>query len=128
MELKVTVTKKENSVFEVFAVGAIESTTYDILDKELMRIVDLSARALVLNMEGVNYISSMGISVIVKAKKAMESIGSLFIITNLQPQVAKVFEIIKALPGPGIFSSIEEVDAYLSQIQRKELEKGKKEI
>jgi sigma-B regulation protein RsbU (phosphoserine phosphatase) len=46
-------------------------------------------------------------------------------LVNPQPQVRKVFEIVKALPFETIFRNIEEADAYLSKIQRDETEKGK---
>ena len=38
---------------------------------------------------------------------------------NLQPQIKKVFDIVKALPEQQIFTSIEEMDNYLKEIQRK---------
>jgi hypothetical protein len=49
---------------------------------------------------------------------------------NLQPQVAKVFEIVKALPDFNIFTSAEEADEYLFNIQKKmeEKEEEKKEL
>ena len=41
------------------------------------------------------------------------------LILNLKPQIKKVFEIIKALPSEKIFSTIEELDNYLAQIQQR---------
>jgi hypothetical protein len=40
-------------------------------------------------------------------------------LTNLQPQIRKVFEIIQALPSLNIFESVEELDRYLAAMQRK---------
>ncbi len=74
-------------------------------------------------MEAVTYISSMGLNVMLKAKKYVEKNGGIFIITNLQPQVKKVFEIVAALPSLKVFASMEEADNYLAEIQRKEIER-----
>ena len=41
---------------------------------------------------------------------------------NLQPQVQRVFEIIKALDGMNIFKGREEMDAYLADMQQQVLD------
>jgi anti-anti-sigma factor len=74
-------------------------------------------------MGAVHYISSMGLGVIFKTKSFLDKQGGSLIISNLQPQVKKVMSILKALPEH-IFKNMEEVDAYITQIQRKELERG----
>ena len=43
---------------------------------------------------------------------------------NLKPQIKKVFEIINALPELNVFRSIEELDAYLDKMQKKEMGRG----
>jgi anti-anti-sigma regulatory factor len=55
----------------------------------------------------------------VATKKAMKEGGGSVLLTNLQPQIRKVFDIIKALPSLSIFESVEELDEYLTQMQRK---------
>ncbi len=39
--------------------------------------------------------------------------------TNLQPQVAKVLEIMRLVPVLGVFQGREELDEYLGRIQRR---------
>jgi anti-anti-sigma factor len=124
MSLKVVITKREFGVFDVACIGPIDTSTYETLEKEVKPVLEMFPKAIVLNMEGVNYISSMGISAIIKIKKALDEIKGSLIMANLQPQVKKVFDVIKALPSAGIFTSLEEVDAYLDRVQREELEKG----
>ena len=41
---------------------------------------------------------------------------------NLQPQIRKVFDIVKAVPVSDVFASVAELDAYLDTMQRKVLE------
>ena len=45
--------------------------------------------------------------------------GGKVVIANAQPQVQKVFDIVKAVPLSEIFRSVEEADAYLDRIQKK---------
>ncbi|MBM3250360.1 MAG: STAS domain-containing protein [Candidatus Omnitrophica bacterium] len=124
MSLKVVINKREFGVFDVSCIGPVDTSTYETLEKEVKPVLDMFPKVIVLNMEGVNYISSMGISAIIKIKKSLDETKGSLIVTNLQPQVKKVFDVIKALPTGGIFTSIAEVDAYLDRIQREELEKG----
>ena len=60
----------------------------------------------------------MGLSVLFKARKRMEELSGVFMMVNLQQQIKKVFEVIKALPDMKIFTSMDEADAYLDKIQR----------
>ena len=77
---------------------------------------------LVLDMKGLNYISSAGLRSIAKLRRAMQARGGTVLLVNPQPQVRKVFEIVKAVPVHEIFQSVEELDAYLSEMQRKIVE------
>jgi len=38
---------------------------------------------------------------------------------NLQPQIQKVFDILKAIPSLKVFASIQELDRYLDLMQKK---------
>ena len=73
-------------------------------------------------MAGVNYISSMGVRVVLKAQKELKLRGGSLSLMNLQPQIKKVFEIINALPSMQVFSSIEELDKYLAEMQRQTIQ------
>lgn len=123
MPLKVTTIKKQEGVFMVAPLGAVDSTTYTELEGKIRSVLGPSLKVLILNMAGVSYITSMGISVIFKARKDVEEKGGTFMMTDLQPQIKQVFEIIKALPTMSVFASIEEADEYLAEMQRREIEK-----
>ena len=58
-------------------------------------------------------------SVVFKAKKDLAAINGELLMVRLPPQITKVFEIINAIPSMSIFSSIEELDAYLANMQSK---------
>jgi anti-anti-sigma regulatory factor len=79
----------------------------------------------IFDLKSLTYISSMGVSAVLKVKKEIEQKGARLLMANLQPQIKKVFEIIKALPAENIVGSIQELDSYLDSIQRKEIKKNK---
>ncbi|MNC95932.1 hypothetical protein D3C83_131680 [compost metagenome] len=55
----------------------------------------------------------------------MHNQGGEVLLTNLQPQIQKVFETVKALP-PSLFKNYTEIDNYLEAIQKKFLEDEKR--
>ncbi|MCP4403739.1 MAG: STAS domain-containing protein [bacterium] len=114
--------EKMFGVFIVSPVGSIDITTYPILEKKVDRLLQTSPATLVFDMKEVEYVSSAGVRVVLKAQKALKKREGKLVLMNLQPHVKKVFEIINALPSQQIFSSIEELDRYLGRIQRTETE------
>jgi anti-anti-sigma factor len=124
LPLTVTAKEKNPGVFILYPVGSLDSNTYEILDKRIDLILEGSPKVIVLDMENLDYISSMGVRVVIKAKKTMMKNSGDLVLMNLQPQIHKVFEIINALPSQQIFSSTQELDHYLDRIQRKIKEEG----
>ncbi|MFH1310577.1 MAG: STAS domain-containing protein [Candidatus Omnitrophota bacterium] len=124
MSLVVKITKQGNTCF-IEPVGVIDTETSKTFDEKIQEQIDESIQVLVLNLEGVEYISSMGLSMIVKAKKRIEEVKGVFMMTNLQPQIQKVFKVVKALPGLNIFKSMKEADAYLDSVQKGDLKTRK---
>lgn len=123
MPLTVTVVQKEENVYAVSAFGSLDSNTYSTLEQKVQPLLSSPIKALVLDMTHISYISSMGVSVILRIKKTVEEMKGNFLMTNLQPQIKMVFEIIKALPQVGIFESTQEADRYLAEMQRRAMEK-----
>jgi len=122
MPLEVTVAQKESGVFIVSPCGSIDSESCWNLEKAVNPILVASTKALIFNMEGVDFISSMGLSVIFKIKQKIEDNKGTLIITNLQPQIKKVFDAVKIISS-SLFASLEEadeyLDAFLSDIEKK---------
>ena len=119
MSLTVTAKQPRVGVFVISPVGYIDSDTYSILEDGLDLILESSPSEIVFDMKSVDYISSAGIRVILKVGKAQKKNEGKIILVHLQPQVKKVFDIIKALPTMTVFTSIEELDDYLDKMQRK---------
>jgi anti-sigma B factor antagonist len=119
MPLVVRSTEKMPRVFVLSPVGSLDSNTYGILEEKIDYLVrEGDAKLITLDMAGVDYISSMGVRVVLKAQKLLKQGAGSLVMMHLQPQIKKVFEIINALPSLQIFSSIQELDDYLTEMQR----------
>jgi len=122
MALTVRSEKKRKGVCVVTPVGSINSDTDALFDEKLTGILARKPSEIVLDMAHVDYLASGGVRVILKAKKQLNKSEGVLIMMNLQPQIRKVFEIINALPSMQIFTSVQELDAYLDRMQRKVLD------
>ena len=119
MSLKVNVNEEMKSVYNVSIKGSIDTVTYKVLEEEVEPLLQKSLNVLIFNMEDVTYVSSMGISVILRTKRIIEEKGGIFIMMSLKPQVKKVFDIIRALPVHNILSDKSELSKYLSGLEKK---------
>jgi anti-anti-sigma factor len=119
MPLKVSVEEKTAGTYLVRPEGSIDTNTYAILGAEVDAILKKSPKLIIFDMKDVNYVSSAGISVVLAAEQSLKPAGGRVLMVQLQPQIRKVFDIVKALPNQQIFTSVEEMDKYLKEIQRK---------
>ena len=78
----------EETIIEI--VGRLDTITAPVLDKAINEDIG-EAKKLVLDVMGMEYISSAGLRVILGAQKKMQKIGSMKVI-NVCPEVMEVFE------------------------------------
>ena len=71
MELIINVTERDTGNYNIKIAGELDSTTYEACDERLQSVVEKRPKAIVIDMSGVTFISSMGIGIIIKAKKGM---------------------------------------------------------
>lgn len=120
---KVDVQSKEPGFFVVSVFGTLDSETYEQFEEKILSLIGLESKVMLLDLKGLSYISSMGVGSLIKIKKAIEENHGKLLLINLQSQIRKVFDIIKALPSEAIFKNIEEADEYLAKIQKGEIGK-----
>lgn len=106
----------------VSVAGRLDTHTYEDLDEALAPLLSRHLHSLVLDLSGLEYISSAGIRSLFKARKALAPHGGKVLVVNPQPQIQKVLDMVKAVPLNEIFVSTAEADAYLDTMQRKMLE------
>ena len=110
---------RENGNQRVEVGGRLDTHTYSELDDRLTLVLPAKVQSLVLDLAQLDYISSAGVRSIFRARKLLAARSGTLVIANAQPQVQKVFDIVKAVPLSEIFRSVEEADAYLDRIQKK---------
>jgi anti-sigma B factor antagonist len=119
MALKVKSYSKQPGVVVVSPIGSINADTYRILEEKVDEILESPPDVIIFDMEFADYISSTGIRVLLKTKKAMKATNGRIVFMNLQPQIQKVFDILKAIPSLKVFASIQELDQYLDSMQKR---------
>ena len=122
MQLEIQTAPRSGTTQRVALFGRLDTHSYPQLDAELAPMLyggDPPVMSLVLDLAGLNYISSAGIRSIFKARKALTARNGKLLVVNPQPQIQKVFDVVKAVPMSDIFTSVAEADAYLDMVQRK---------
>ena len=119
MAFKAASRQKALGAFLIEPEGSLDSNTYNILEREIDKIIDKATQLIAFDMKNLNYVSSAGIQVFIRTAKIMNQKKGRAVFLNLQPQIKKVFEIIAALPSMEIFKDTKELDDYLDAMQRK---------
>lgn len=124
MSLDIQMHPPANGSQRVSLAGRLDTQSYAQLDAQLAPLLQAPPKGcvLVLELGGLDYISSAGIRSIFKARKALSPHGGKVLVVDPQPQIQKVFDLVKAVPMSEIFSSTVEADTYLEAMQRKVLE------
>lgn len=122
MSLTVVISDRDAATKLITVVGKLDTTSSPQFDEDVAPALSSDARIAVLDLADLTYISSAGLRSVFKARKAMESKGGSLLLVNIQPQVQKVFEIVKAMPVQTVFRSVTELDQYLDYMQKKTTE------
>jgi anti-anti-sigma factor len=120
MTLSIQVAPLQDGQQRVVLSGRIDTHTYQDLDQQLaILMANPVLDHLVLDLAGVDYISSAGVRSVFRARKTMTARAARVLVVNPQPQIRKVFDIVKAVPVSEVFTSVAELDAYLDKMQKK---------
>lgn len=122
MSLTIQIETKRPGFWFVSLIGRLDQTTAEECDAKVSSILMPETRAIVFDMTGLNYISSMGLRIILKTRRFMSGQGGAVYMMNVQPQIEKVFEIANLLQGMKLFASVKEADEYFDAIQKSVLE------
>ncbi|MDR6938312.1 MULTISPECIES: STAS domain-containing protein [unclassified Luteibacter] len=104
----------------VWLEGRLDAANYAALDEALRDITPLvdNGGTLVVDLSALEYISSAGLRSLAQLRKSMHDRDARTLLLNPQPQVKKVFEIVKAVPIAEVFATVAELDQYLDHMQR----------
>ena len=82
---------KENDVLTIALEGRLDTNTSPSLEEEINNMPS-EVKELVLDLKGLEYISSAGLRVILSAQKKMNKIGSMKVV-NVCDSIMEIFEI-----------------------------------
>lgn len=92
MDLRVEVTQHDTwSVIEV--AGEIDVATAPRLREQVIALVNRGHHRLIVSLEGVDFIDSTGLGVLISGLKRVRTHGGDFALVCTEPRILKVFEI-----------------------------------
>ncbi len=104
-------------VFVAAPVGRVDHPNAELLKQALAPILDaavLERSALVLDFSGIDYISSMGLRVLLMASKQLRAANARIAVAALQPVPREIFDIARFNHVVEIFPTVREALSQLS--------------
>jgi anti-sigma B factor antagonist len=126
MRVEILADPSKKGYYRVLPHGSIDSDTHTGFKEKIQPLLNADTRGIVLDLKEIEYISSAGLGVLFLMKKHFMAKGGELVFCNLRPQIKRLFEVVKALPGETVFESLEEADKYFYKIMNEEIEKRKK--
>ena len=124
MALKITPTQKNAHTVSFVLSGQLDSDTTPALDTQVQKALLDGADIVILDMAALKMITSAGVGVVMKTRTSLAKHGGDLMMLNMQPQIKKVFEIVRLLPTLQVFDDTQEMDNYLIKIQHRIQEDG----
>lgn len=103
------------AVFVVHLQGPLNALTYQALESELERLIgEEGATLVVLDAKHLEFLSSVGIRVLVKALKNLKANGGDFRIQQAPPVIQAVFDLVALFPANESFATQTDLDRHLA--------------
>jgi anti-anti-sigma factor len=90
--------EKQGGALVIAPVGRVDSVSSGELEKVVLSRIDAGARRLVLDLAGVEYISSAGLRVLLIAAKRLKEPPAALVLCGIGPGVRTVLELAGFLP------------------------------
>eukprot|EP00003_Mantamonas_plastica_P024986 TRINITY_DN4794_c0_g1_i1.p4 TRINITY_DN4794_c0_g1~~TRINITY_DN4794_c0_g1_i1.p4 ORF type:complete len:118 (-),score=9.06 TRINITY_DN4794_c0_g1_i1:1393-1746(-) len=117
MSLAIRVIENTEKTLKLQLEGSLDSDTYPKLESVITEKLGDQTLLVAFDLADLKFISSAGLRVIFSVIKKVKPRGGRVALTNMQPGVKKVLEIVRALPDLSVFSSTRELDEYLASFQ-----------
>ena len=85
--------EKVGSVMAVALTGRVDAGTSKAVEDALLKLIDGGERRLVVDLAAVDYISSVGLRVLILAAKRLKPLKGTVAPCSLQPAIRQIFEI-----------------------------------
>ena len=112
-KLSVYSSEKRVDLFIINPVGSINTNSYPILQKELEWILESRPEIILFDMKEVFYINFRGLRVILKTIIEMKKRNGKVYITNIQPRVMEMIEIMNGILPKWVSGYQKQLENYL---------------
>jgi anti-anti-sigma factor len=107
MKMEISIENLSPRIIILSVNGRIDALTAPEMEKVMTGSFTEPKSGCILNLSGVDYMSSAGIRVLVLGSKMAASTGGLFCVSSLQESVRKVLEIVGFLPLLDVFADVD---------------------
>jgi anti-sigma B factor antagonist len=116
IKFSVAASEERAGLFIIHPVGPISTITYPVLKKEMDRIFESGPEVILFDMTQVNYVNLRGLRVILKTIVEMRQRNGQVYLTNLQPEIKKMFEVMNGALPEWVFESRKLWENYFDAI------------
>ena len=116
LNLSVTAKEERSGLFIIHPVGSINTITYPILKKKIDWILESRPKIILIDMKQVNYVNLRGLRVILKTIIKMNLRSGKVYLTNLQPEIKEMVEVMNDALPEWFFGSRKQLEIYLDAI------------
>lgn len=109
--------QKNARTITTYCVGSLTNEAVVQLENELDTVLEKKPHVLIINMENLDYLSTMGLRAITKAQMEIQAYDGTLTLKYVPPHIQKVFEIFKNCSSLTFYSDPEELEYYISTIQ-----------
>jgi len=108
------ITQSKNQSIDIIALqGKLDAGTAPALEQKLMAMIDQGSKQLVINLEGLQYISSAGLRVLLMTAKKMKGASGKLALCGLQENVKEIFDLAGFTTIFSIYASASEASGAL---------------
>lgn len=104
-----------NNYKKIELTGRIDGITSNELATYLINLIEKGNRKIILDFKGVNYLSSIGLRVLLVNQQKLKSVGGELNIFGLSPQIAEIFKMSGFLK---IFTVIDDIDQFVGTTEQ----------
>ncbi len=115
-DLSVTASEERAGLFIIHPVGSINTNTCMNLKNKMAWVLESRPEIILIDMKQVNYVNLRGLRVILKTIVEMTHRSGRVYLTNLQPEIKKMFEVMNEALPKWVFESRKLWENYFDAI------------
>lgn len=115
MILTVSTTELTPTAHVVHLNGMLSAVTYQGLEKELQHLIAGGTQLIVLDLQGLEFLGSTGIRVLLQTLKTLRAQGGDVRTLNVPKAIQEVFDLVQLFPASQAFANKAELQAALAK-------------